>query len=212
MLLLLPWPHYVFDTSICFNTWFVFSPQKLSKRYVLKRNQRKRQREEDLKKEEKKSLEKRPKTAHEAITESADSPEGDVKMTKEGEEKMSTDRSASVHDEQSKEGQVKLGTDHPISNHDEPAKEGGEKMNSHSEAALKEAEAGTKMDEEDPEYEEDPEEIEIYEDDEDMDDAHAEEPTAELVLLYFLIIFLQNMLSQLFMIVNCNVIYHRLFS
>jgi len=101
-------------------------------------------------------------------------------MTKEGEEKMSTDRSASVHDEQSKEGQVKLGTDHPISNHDEPAKEGGEKMNSHSEAALKEAEAGTKMDEEDPEYEEDPEEIEIYEDDEDMDDAHSEEPTAEL--------------------------------
>ena len=107
-------------------------------------------------------------------------------MTKEGEEKMSTDRSASVHDEQSKEGQVKLGTDHPISNHDEPAKEGGEKMNSHSEAALKEAEAGTKMDEEDPEYEEDPEEIEIYEDDEDMDDAHSEEPTAELVLLYSL--------------------------
>ena len=126
---------------------------------------------------------------------------------------MSTDHSASVHDEQSKVGQVKLGTDHPVANHDKPAKEGVEKMNTeHSEAAANEAEAGTKMDEEDPEYEEDPEEIEIYEDDEDMDDAHAEEPTAELVLLYFLIIFLQNMLSQLFMIVNCNVIYHRLFS
>jgi len=152
--------------------------EKLSKRYVLKRNQRKRQREEDLKKEEKKSLEKRPKTAHETITESAD---GDVKMTKEGEEKMSTDHSASVHDEQSKVGQVKLGTDHPVANHDKPAKEGVEKMNTeHSEAAANEAEAGTKMDEEDPEYEEDPEEIEIYEDDEDMDDAHAEEPTAEL--------------------------------
>jgi hypothetical protein len=171
----------------------------------LKRNQRKRQREEDLKKEEKKSSEKRPKTAHETITESAGNPGGDVKMTKEGEEKMSTDHSASVHDEQSKEGQVKLGTDHPIANLDEPAKEGGEKMNTeHSEAALNEAEAGTKMDEEDPEYEEDPEEIEIYEDDEDMDDAHAEEPTAELVLLYFLShhFFLQNTLSQLFMILN----------
>ncbi|KAK8455958.1 hypothetical protein SEVIR_4G251200v4 [Setaria viridis] len=152
--------------------------EKLYKRHIVKRNQRKRQREEDLKKEEKKSSEKRPKTTQETVTESADNPAGDVKMTKEGDEKMSPDHSASVHDEQLKEGQVKVGADHPMANHDEPAKKGEEKMST-SEAAPNEPEADTKMDEEDPEYEEDPEEIEIYEDDEDMDDAHAEAPIAE---------------------------------
>ncbi|AQK82538.1 ATP/GTP-binding protein family [Zea mays] len=135
--------------------------EKLHRRYVVKRNQRKRQREEDLKKEEK-SSEKRSKTTHETTkTESVDNPGGSFKMTKEGEEKMSTDQSANVHAELSKEGQIKLGTDHPIANHGEPAKGGDENM------------------EEDPEYEEDPEEVEVYEDDEDMDDAHAEEQIAE---------------------------------
>ncbi|CAO2188556.1 unnamed protein product [Urochloa humidicola] len=100
-------------------------------------------------------------------------------MTKEGEEKMSTDK-ASVHDKQSREAAVKLGTDHPA-NLDESAKEGEEKMSTElSGSTLSEPEADTKMEEEDPEYEEDPEDIEIYEDDEDMDDGHAEEPTAEL--------------------------------
>lgn len=151
--------------------------EKLYRRYVVKRNQRKRQREEDLKKEEKKSLEKRPKKTQETIIESSDNPEGNAKMVKDGEEKMSTE---SVHDELSKEGQVKLGSDHPIGNHDEPTKVGEERMSTdQSEAALNEHEADVKMEEEDPEYEEDPEEIEIYEDDEDMDDAQAEEPTAE---------------------------------
>ncbi|KAJ1259598.1 hypothetical protein BS78_10G168000 [Paspalum vaginatum] len=153
--------------------------EKLYRRYVVKRNQRKRQREEDLKKEEKKSSEKRPKKTHETITESADNPVGNLKMAKDGEENMSTDHSASVHDELPKESQVKLGADHPIVNHDEPAKEGEEKMSTdHSEAAPNKPEADAKM-EEDPEYEEDPEEIEMYEDDEDMDDARAEEPIAE---------------------------------
>ncbi|AQL03899.1 ATP/GTP-binding protein family [Zea mays] len=148
--------------------------EKLYRRYVVKRNQRKRQREEDLKKEEKKSSEKRSKTMHETIIESVDNLGGSVEVTKEDEEKMSKDQSANVHAELPKEGQIKLGTDHPIVNHGEPAKEGDENMNTdHSEAVLDKPAADANMAEEDPEYEEDPEEIEIYEDDEDMDDAHA---------------------------------------
>ncbi|XP_066396024.1 protein SHORT ROOT IN SALT MEDIUM 1-like [Miscanthus floridulus] len=93
---------------------------------------------------------------------------------------MSTDQSANVHAELSKEGQIKLGTNHPIANHGEPAKEGDENTSTdHSESVLDKPAADANMEEEDPEYEEDPEEIEIYEDDEDMDDAHAEEQIAE---------------------------------
>jgi hypothetical protein len=176
-------PQYVLGLLAHVSTHVLFPSQKLYRRYVVKRNQRKRQREEDLKKEEKKSSEKRSKTNHETITGSVDNPGGSVKITNEGEEKMSTDQSANVHAELSKVGQIKLGTDHPIANHGEPAKEGDENTSTdHSEAVLDKPAADANMEEEDPEYEEDPEEIEIYEDDEDMDDAHAEEQIAEQVI------------------------------
>ncbi|XP_062229048.1 protein SHORT ROOT IN SALT MEDIUM 1-like isoform X2 [Phragmites australis] len=151
--------------------------EKLYRRYIVKRNQRKRQREEDLKKEEKKSSEKRPKTTHEIITESTpDNPGENDEMMKEGEEKMSTDHSGAAHDLR-KEVQGKPKTDQSTSSHDEAVKEAEEKISTdHSEAAPNEPEADTKMEDEDPEYEEDPEEVEIYEDDEDMDDAPAVEP------------------------------------
>jgi hypothetical protein len=77
-------------------------------------------------------------------------------------------------------------------NHDEPVKEVEEKITGNSEAAPNEPEADTQMEDEDPEYEEDPEEVEIYEDDEDMDDAPAEDPVKEKVLFSFLIKHLLN--------------------
>ncbi|KAL5225939.1 hypothetical protein ABZP36_012578 [Zizania latifolia] len=171
--------------------------EKLYKRYVVKRNQRKRQREEDLKKEDKRTLEKRPKTNDETLTESAPNNHGEnVEMVKVGEEKKSTDHSSSGHDEHIKDDETKMSADHSAASQDELIKEGEEKMSGdhstapHKElvkegeekmsmdlsaAAHDESGADEKMDDEEPEYEEDPEEVEMYEDDEDMDEATAKE-------------------------------------
>ena len=90
------------------------SPQKLYRQYVIKRNQRKRQREEDLKKEDKKSTEKRLKTTDENLTGSTSgNPGKNDEITKEGGEKIITDKSLAAHEELIKEGDEKMSTDHP---------------------------------------------------------------------------------------------------
>uniref|UniRef100_A0A0E0LCP7 EF-hand domain-containing protein n=1 Tax=Oryza punctata TaxID=4537 RepID=A0A0E0LCP7_ORYPU len=164
--------------------------EKLYKRYVIKRNQRKRQREEDLKKEDKKTSEKRPKTNDETLSESAPSNQGEsVEMIKVGkgtghlagqpnkddETKMSAGHSAAAQDELVKEDKEKMNADHSTAPPKELIKEGEENMNTDNSTVHDEPGADEKMEDEEPEYEEDPEEVELYEDDEEMDEAAAEE-------------------------------------
>ncbi|VAI89760.1 unnamed protein product [Triticum turgidum subsp. durum] len=149
--------------------------EKLYRQYVVRRNQRKRQREEDLKKEDTISLEKRLKTTDENVTGSTSGNPGKNDETiKEGGEKIIGDNSSASHEQLVKEDDEKMSTDHAAQ--DEMMKEGEEKIDAdQSAAAHDEPKADEKMEEEDPEYEEDPDEVE-YEGDEDMDDATAEEP------------------------------------
>uniref|UniRef100_J3MF26 EF-hand domain-containing protein n=1 Tax=Oryza brachyantha TaxID=4533 RepID=J3MF26_ORYBR len=168
--------------------------EKLYKHYVVKRNQRKRQREEDLKKEDKKASEKRLKTNDETLSESTPSNQGEsVEMIKVGkgtghsagqankdvDTEMSGDPSAAAQDEPAKEGKEKMSADHSIIPAKKLIKEGEENMNTDNSAAVHdEPGADEEMEDEEPEYEEDPEEVEIYEDDE-MDEATAEEPVEQ---------------------------------
>src|SRR4051812_39403894 len=97
---------------ICFQFSHVvfLSSQTLYKQYVMKRNQRKRQREEDLKKE---SAEKRLKTTDEDLTGSTSgNPGKNEEITKEGGEKIITDNSVAAQEELIKEGDDKMSTDH----------------------------------------------------------------------------------------------------
>jgi hypothetical protein len=161
------------------------SSQKLYRQYVMKRNQRKREREEDLKKE---SAEKRLKTTDDNLTGSTSvNPGKNDEITKEGGEKIITDNAVAAHEGQIKEGDKKMSTDHPEAAHDELIKEGEEKTGTdHSAAARDEPEADVKMEDEDPDYEEDPEEVEMYEGDEDMDEASAEGLVEAQVIFYTL--------------------------
>jgi hypothetical protein len=161
---------------------FILSSQKLYRQYVLKRNQRKREREEDLKKE---SAEKRLKTTDENLTGSTSvNPAKNDEVTKEGGEKIITDNSVAANEGLIKEGDEKMSTGHPEAAHDELIKEGKEKIGADNSApASDEPEADEKMEDEDPDYEEDPEEVEMCEGDEDMDDVTAEEPVEAQVIL-----------------------------
>ncbi|KAF0901834.1 hypothetical protein E2562_006463 [Oryza meyeriana var. granulata] len=165
--------------------------EKLYKHYVMKRKQRKRQREEDLKKEDKKTSEKRPKTNDETLSESTTSKPGEsVEMIKAGknaghstgqpnkddETKISAGHSAAAQDELVKEGKEKMSADNSTEPPKELIKQGEGNMNLDNSAAVPdEPGADEKMEDEEPEYEEDPEEVEVYEDDEEMDEATAEE-------------------------------------
>uniref|UniRef100_A0A0D9WR99 DBC1/CARP1 catalytically inactive NUDIX hydrolase domain-containing protein n=1 Tax=Leersia perrieri TaxID=77586 RepID=A0A0D9WR99_9ORYZ len=167
--------------------------EKLHRRYVTKRNQRKRQREEDLKKEDKKSSEKRLKTNDETVSESTPhnqresvetikvgkkitdhSSAGHDEESNKDETKMSAGHSAAAQDELVKEGKEKMNAEHSAAPHKELIKEGNEKSTEQSEA-VHEPGADEIMEDEEPDYEEDPEEVELYEDDEEMDEATAEE-------------------------------------
>jgi hypothetical protein len=95
---------------------------------------------------------------------------------KDDETKMNAGHSAAAQDELVKEGKEKMSADHSTAPPKELIKEGEENMNTDNSAAVRvEPVADEKMEDEEPDYEEDPEEVELYEDDEEMDEAAAEE-------------------------------------